>query len=84
MRGTMLLGHLGTSMFPFMFMSIIGIALIIIAIVLLVKSKNTKANINDNSLNVLKEVYAKGEIDEDEFYKRATVLSGSPYIETKK
>jgi len=84
MRGAMLYNHFGPGMLPFMVFGIVGIVLIAIAIVLLVKSKKDKPKPTDNSINVLKELYAKGEIDEDEFYKRTTVLSGSPYIVNKK
>jgi uncharacterized membrane protein len=84
MRGTLLIGQFGHGLLPLILIGLIGIALIVIALVLFIKSKDNKGNKDDNSINVLKEMYAKGEINEDEFYKRATVLTGRPFVNNGK
>lgn len=65
-------GFLGYGLGWWNYLIILGVILIVIALVLLAKRKNSS---NDNqALSTLKELYVKGEITEEEYLKRKNVI----------
>ncbi|MBK5253230.1 MAG: SHOCT domain-containing protein [Peptostreptococcaceae bacterium] len=90
MRGTILMGHMGPEIIVFRLLGFVGIALLVIAVILLVKyrKKTTKAVVNEagaiSAIETVKMLYAQGTIDEAEYSKRLAVLNGNVYIDTNK
>lgn len=69
-RGCPFWGSNGFGIWNFLLM--IGVGIIIVTLIYLVRKK--KAGNDDQNLNILKELYAKGEISEEEYLKRKNVI----------